>query len=302
MESSNIPAPDSPGPEPGLVRIAVRNRQQAMEWSLVLVSQGLETGIDFGQERGWGVMVSTEAEAQALSILRLYRLENQGWRLRRPVSMHGALFDSGVFFWVALMVVVFCWSEGSGRIRDAGVMNGGMVSHGQWWRLCTAITLHADAAHLAGNMAMGALLIGLAMGQYGTGVGLLGAFLAGIGGNLCSWAVYGNAQRCLGASGMITGAIGLLAAARFVTWRKTHQARMHWTAGFIGGLMIFVLTSLSPGTDIAAHAGGFVSGFLIGTGLALAPPLAGNGRINLASGILLGILLVTAWTCALGGT
>ena len=42
------------------------------------------------------------------------------------------------------------------------------------------------------------------MGRYGPGLGLLAAYLAGVGGNLTAWAVYGESHRGLGASGVVT--------------------------------------------------------------------------------------------------
>ena len=59
-------------------------------------------------------------------------------------------------------------------------------------------------------MVFGFLFVGLVMGRYGPGVGLLAVYLAGVGGNLAAWLVYGESHRGLGASGMVMGALGLL--------------------------------------------------------------------------------------------
>ncbi len=87
-------------------------------------------------------------------------------------------------------------------------MDGAAVAHGQWWRLFTAIWLHADLAHLATNATIGLLLLGLAMGRYGTGAGLLAAYLAGAGGNLVAGLISLQPHRSLGASGMVIGCLG----------------------------------------------------------------------------------------------
>ena len=42
-------------------------------------------------------------------------------------------------------------------IRTQGEMQTASLREGQWWRSITALTLHQDAAHLAGNLAMGAM-------------------------------------------------------------------------------------------------------------------------------------------------
>ena len=51
-----------------------------MDWSLVLVSQGIETTIDQAEDgTGWGLLVAGQDYGNALRTLRQYRLENRGW-------------------------------------------------------------------------------------------------------------------------------------------------------------------------------------------------------------------------------
>jgi len=57
------------------------------------------------------------------------------------------------------------------------------------------------------NAGFGLVLLGLAMGVYGTGVGLLAALLAGAGGNAAAWLI-DPGHRSLGASGMVDGLPG----------------------------------------------------------------------------------------------
>ena len=112
-------------------------------------------------------------------------------------------------------------------------------------------------AHLAGNLSIGIVLFGLAMGRYGTGVGLLAAFLTGAAGNVASLLVHGHGFYGLGASGMIMGALGLLSAP---TLRRRGEHRRlpfkHHVLGLVAGVMLFILYGLAPGADIAAHFGG----------------------------------------------
>ena len=67
-----------------------------------------------------------------------------------------------------------------------GIMDSTLAVSGQWWRIFSAMMLHADLGHLAENLAIGIVLFGLAMGRYGTGTGLFAAYLAGAGGNVAS--------------------------------------------------------------------------------------------------------------------
>ena len=73
--------------EPATARIAVRSRRQAMDWSLVLVSQGIESAIEYSEEgAGWGLVVASPDYSRALGAIRLYRLENRRWPWRRRLG------------------------------------------------------------------------------------------------------------------------------------------------------------------------------------------------------------------------
>jgi membrane associated rhomboid family serine protease len=272
-----------------------------MDWSLVLVSQGIETTIEQGEEgAGWGLVVARQDFERAVRTLRLYRLENRGWPWQQPVFRQGLLFDWGSLAWV-LLAGVFFWLSAHGDLRSPGIMDGGAVARGQWWRLFTAIWLHGDLAHLATNAALGLVLLGLAMGRYGTGVGLLAAYLAGVGGNLIAGLLSLQTHRSLGASGMVMGSLGLLAVQSFSLWRQTPHAWKFILSGVCGGVMLFVLLALTPGTDVMAHLGGFLCGLLLGALLNLAPAIAQKAGANLLGGLAFALLVIVPWWLALRG-
>lgn len=268
-----------------------------MDWSLVLASQEIETAIDRDAETGWSLLVSDRDHDRALAVLQQYEKENPRWPWRQRAQ--GLLFDWGSAGWVLLAGIFFWAQQWRPALHDAGVMDGGAVSRGEWWRLFTATWLHADPGHLAANAGIGLLLLGLAMGRYGTGIGLLAASLAGAGGNVTTWLVFGDAHRSLGASGMVMGCVGLLAAQSLAISRKNPLAKKYAATGLIGGGLLFVLIGLTPGTDVLAHAGGFATGALLGALLTFAPRLAQNRAANLFSGALFLLLVLLPWWLAL---
>ena len=160
-------------------RIATESKRQTMDWSLALVSQGIEAVVDHDAEAGWGLLVDEREAERARKILQQYHSENLHWPWQQKVFTPTLAFDWGSLAWVFLVGLFFWLSERPGDFRNVGVMNSAAVAHGEWWRLFTAIYLHADAGHLASNAVIGFVLLGLAMGRFGTGVGLLAAFLAG---------------------------------------------------------------------------------------------------------------------------
>jgi membrane associated rhomboid family serine protease len=282
-----------------IARIPARSRRQAMDWSLALVSQDIETTIDHSEEAGWGLIVAAQDYERALGVIRQYRVENLHWPWRQKISRQGVLFDWGSLAWVFLLGLFYWIGENAADLRSLGLMDGAAVSHGEWWRLFTAIFLHADLGHLAENAGIGLVLLGLAMGRYGTGVGLLAACLAGVGGNVATWLVHSEGHRSLGASGMVMGSLGLLAAQSVAVWRGNPKAAKYILSGIAAGAMLFVLMGLSPGTDVAAHFGGFIAGLLLGSILTQAPRLAGNTAVNIFAGALFCLLVILTWWLAI---
>jgi membrane associated rhomboid family serine protease len=179
-------------------------------------------------------------------------------------------------------------------------MDSAAFHAGDWWRACTAVLLHADGRHLAANITTGTVLLGLTLGRYGTGVGLSAAFLAGVAGNLLGALVYPGPYRSLGASGMMMGALGLLAVQSAAYWRQAPRAARGILAGAAGGLMLFLLLGSNPSSDLVAHAGGFVAGCGLGTLLSLGPQARlRSDRTQLLGGLVLFALVVIPWWLAL---
>lgn len=277
-------------------RIPARSKRQAMDWSLALISQGIESTIDHSDE-GWGLIVDSGEQERALSTIRQYRTENFRWRWRQEIRPE-ILFDWTSAAWV-LLVCLFYWLQAETiSLRDAGLMDSAAVSRGEWWRLFTAIFLHADAAHLVANAAFGLFLLGLTMGRYGTGLGLLAAYLAGAGGNALAWILFKD-HLSLGASGMVMGCVGLLTAQSFLMLRKHPKALKYLLSGVAGGVMLFILLGLNPGSDVLAHFGGFFAGLLLGSLLSLRPRLAQNTAVNLLAGILFCVFVTLSWWLAI---
>ena len=271
-----------------------------MDWSLVLASQGIEHSIDRDEAGDWSLSVTEADHENALAQIHQYRLENRHWRWRRPVFQPGLFFDWSCLAWVLLNIFFFGWSESRDELRTTGMMDGAALAHGEWWRLFTATWLHADLAHVAMNVVFGFLFLGLVMGRYGPGVGLLAAYFAGVGGNIIAWGVYGENHRGLGASGVVMGALGLLAIQSVsLLKRRNSNTFRFFASGILAGVLLFVFLGVSPGTDVVAHLGGFVTGLLLGSFLALVPRLDHRPLVNLTAGILFAALIILPWWCGL---
>ena len=286
--------------EPMLSSIPARARRQAMEWGLVLASQGVEAIVD-KSDQGWAVLVEPRDYDRALAHLRQYQLENRGWQWRQPLAEAGALFHWGGLAWAAAIAAFYYWSAVRyPAISGAGILDSEKVRQGQWWRLWTAITLHQNVPHLMANATTGCILMGLAMARYGAGVALLAAFVAGAAGNVASLLAYSQPHKSLGASGMVMGALGLVTVQSFSFWRHYPFGRRLIFRALAAGVLLLALIGFSPEADIVAHVGGFVAGAALGCALGLAPPARWQGGpANGITLLTLAILVLATWRLAL---
>jgi membrane associated rhomboid family serine protease len=272
-----------------------------MDWSLVLASQGIEAIIEQSPETGaWGLLVEPGQFAPALASIRQYRLENRHWAWRTQLTSTGLVFHWGVLLWCWVLILFHWLGEAfGGRLEFLGTMNDRVPATGQWWRLFTAITLHADVGHLASNVATGLVVMGLAMARFGPGQAILAALLAGAVGNAAGLGLRPEPYIGLGASGMVMGGLGLLTAQSLALLRAPRPAWRPVLAGAAGGGMLFVLVGLNPAGDVLAHAFGFGSGLLFGGGLVLLPAAwTKSPWLDRAAGGLATLIAVSAWTMA----
>jgi rhomboid protease GluP len=264
-----------------------------MDWSLVLASQEIPTTIDHSLENRWALIVEPHDYGRAVRTIRQYHLENRGWTWRQHLPWSDVTFHWGGVVWSALLAVIYRISVVEfPSIHDLARVDNLAVLNGQWWRLFTAVLLHADLAHLIANMTTGALFFGLAMARFGAGTALLAAYLAGVAGNVAGLLIYHGPYQGLGASGTVMGALGLISAQTISKLRAgAFEKKLGFQAAF-SGAMLFVLLGMDPSTDVIAHFGGFVSGIALACVLMWAPPqLLQSKPVQFASWFVLATLL-----------
>lgn len=284
------------------VLIPVRTQQKAMDWSLVLTSQGIEARIEqLPQFRAWGLVVSATEHERALEAIRQYRVENQRWAWRRTLPEARLNWHGGALVWCTFIVLLHWLATLTlPALAERGMVTSEAVSSGQWWRLFTAIWLHADIGHLATNAATGLVFLGLAMARFEAGPALLFSLLAGLAGNLAGFALHPRPYWALGSSGMVMGALGLVAAQSVALWRESPRAGRYVLSGVGAGGFLFLLLGTNPASDVTAHTGGFLTGLVSGAFLSLLPANApGYGRWRFVCALLFTTLTVLTWILAL---
>jgi rhomboid protease GluP len=295
-----------PHPDDPVVVLRSRSHARASDGALVLEAMGIEYVID--HELGhWCLRVAPEDAQHARRELSAARRENHGAGAR-AVAPAPARVDSGVPGVAAYLLVLWSlpalqsWSGAGAAWTEAGLMQAGVVRAGAWWRAVTALTLHADLAHLVANSFFGAVF-GLFAGRHlGSGFAWLLILLAGAGGNVLNAWLRDEAFRSLGASTATFAAVALVGA---VVWRRGHFRGASWrrrTGPVFAALALLAYTGMGDGeggTDVLAHVTGFACGFL--TGWVVAPLDArrlGRSGQGIAGALALG-LVVAAWAVAL---
>ena len=91
--------------------IPVRSERQAMDWSLVLVSQGIEATIERNAEaNAWHLVVNSPDYLRAVQAIRQYKIENPNRIWRQELPWTGLIFDwrcvLPMLFLVFLFVIV----------------------------------------------------------------------------------------------------------------------------------------------------------------------------------------------------
>ena len=279
--------------------IEARSQAQALDWSLVLISQGIESvPVRREGDGAWTLEIAGTDWERATESIAAYERENATvWR--REVKWTGLLFDArAILPFAALILFHLLVERSSAEFKASGILNRDATLHGEWWRLGTAMTLHADLAHLAANVTTGLVFLGLAMGCFGPGVALLLAFLGGALGNVATLAVHESPFHGLGASGFVMASLGLLTAHSLAFAR--HEKPTVWIGrGVIAGCLLVVLLGFSVRSDVVAHIGGFVAGVVLGIGALQFRGLLARRGINAVALIILIALITTTWWRAL---
>jgi membrane associated rhomboid family serine protease/tetratricopeptide (TPR) repeat protein len=192
-------------------------------------------------------------------------------------------------FGVEIALGVSATDPTGGQLLNAGGQFGPSFAAGQWWRVLTSMFLHSGPLHLAFNVWAFWSVGQLTERVFGNRSFLAIYLLSGIGASLTSVA-WSPLTVSVGASGAIFGVYGALLA--FVVLHRgvfpAEYLAQHRNSilGFLGYNVVFGLSRTN--TDMAAHAGGFVAGALIGSVLGrdvLRPREHAGRRLAITAGL-----------------
>ncbi|AWM38520.1 Rhomboid protease GluP [Gemmata obscuriglobus] len=186
---------------------------------------------------------------------------------------------------VAINLVIFGLMGASGlslnqpspaELLKWGADFGPNTLNGEWWRALTCMFVHIGILHILMNMWVLSATGPLVERMLGNAGFLVAYLVSGLGGSLASlWLNPGVVSA--GASGAVFGIygalLGLLQRQRTSIPPAALTGLKNSGLGFLAYNVFFGLTQ--PNIDLAAHAGGFVTGFLCG--LVLSRPFTPAG-------------------------
>ena len=200
-------------------------------------------------------------------------MQRQMIRTRFALSQYQSLVT---YIIIAVNVVVFAFSFLYPSIVDAGAQINPLVAQGEYWRLFTAMFLHANFLHIGFNM-LSLFFVGRAIEVYYGKLRYLAIYLlSGIAGGILYFFT-SPAGSAIGASGAIFGVFGALGVFYIVNRRSLGA----YGRGAIGNWLFWIGLNLvfglsNPDIALFAHIGGLIAGMLIAFALS---PRIGSRRI-----------------------
>ena len=153
-------------------------------------------------------------------------------------------------------------SQSTANLIRFGAVNKSLIVDGQWWRLFTASFIHIGFAHILFNMYFLYQLGPVFERLYGSRNFLIIYLLAGIMGNLLTFAFGESNTISAGASTSLYGLFGL-ALGIMLNYRGDEILR-NFGASFLTVIAINIIYSLaSPSVGILGHLGGLLAGVLL---------------------------------------
>jgi membrane associated rhomboid family serine protease len=253
------------------------NRQQAEQWSLVLGAANIPSAIEF-EKRSWVIKVSPLHEKRALQEIAAFMDENSNWppqssRQRAQVPVLTRYQPPTILMMGALVifyVITGPWSGSSSWFSLGAVSGQQILENGQWYRLVTALTLHADVVHLFGNILIGGVLVHFLCRLLGNGLGWFLILASGTLGNLLNILLQGARHNSVGFSTAIFGTIGILSGYQAATKRSAALKEILLPLAAGAGLLAF-LGAGGQQTDLGAHFFGLLAGAVLGSLLVFLP-------------------------------
>jgi len=273
--------------------------------SLVLSARRIPHRIERSPEGAASIVVAVDQEAAATAEINAYIRENRNWP-PPPVDISVEALSSPLptllimAALVAFYMVTGPWQYESIWFNRGAADSTAILRNAETWRLVTALCLHADFAHIAGNTLIGGFLMHYFLQINGAGIGMLLLIAASATGNFWNAQLHGPGHLSVGFSTAVFAMIGLLSAHRFLVHRRLG---LEMAVPFLAGAaLLAMLGSSGARTDLGAHLFGLLAGIVFGLGAVFLPMRKLRRSSFVQNTCLLAAVFVVlvCWNLALG--
>lgn len=280
------------------------NEQEALACSLTLSALEINhrctrTGTNFVLQVRNGDVPRASHQLQA------YLAENENWPPRpkehadsfRPLLQPPTLLLIGSL--ILLYTVSGPWDGQSVWFQNGAGDAQAILAQNQYYRLLTALSLHANVVHLLGNCLFGGFLFHFFCRLTGNGLGLFSMLFTATLANYINVLLHGTNHLFVGFSTAVFAIIGMLA---MISRSHRGSKRYLQVIPFMAGAaLLAMIGSSGERTDLGAHlfglCCGLLSGWLLGRPLLL--KLRKSMRFQGSLFAISIIAIVSAWKMAL---
>ncbi|HID69741.1 MAG TPA: rhomboid family intramembrane serine protease [Desulfobacterales bacterium] len=271
--TTSVPAPTSED-LPGTPVYKTKDRQEALSCSLMLSSVGISHNLS--QSPDGMVLGVTDDDAQKARIqISTYLHENRNWPPRPtgrtddfiPMLQPPTLLLIGALS--LFYTVTGPWSDHSFWFTSGAGDATAILQNHEYYRLVTALTLHADSVHLLGNCLFGGFLFHFFCRLTGNGLGMFAMIITATLANYINVLLHGSNHLFIGFSTAVFAIIGSLAMISRKNRPTTKYSRI--LPFMAGAALLAMIGSSGERTDLGAHFFGLCCGLV--AGWALSQPL-----------------------------
>jgi membrane associated rhomboid family serine protease len=246
---------------------------------------------------GFIILVDSEDARRATDVLDGYDREASA---RKPRSQPNVEYGptSAAFVVSILLLFAYIVTSRPGRWYDIGGAAAALIREGEVWRTVTALTLHANIAHVTANAVACAIFGTALMRIVGPGLGIALLLLSGAGGNLINAFVRSSHHVAVGASTSIFGAVGALAGMQLTHRKRASPSQWRAWAPLAAGIGLLAWLGMSAESDVLAHAFGFLVGTVLGAALPYVFPQPPGARAQYVLMLFASFIVAASWAVA----
>ncbi len=284
-----------------------KDEQTALSCSLVLSATDISHHVTPAAD-GLHLTVTPSDVPEAEKQIRAYLYENRNWPPKpvTPDSGFNQLLQPPTLLLIGALALFYSvtgpWSGDSHWFAIGAGDADAILQKGEWYRLITALTLHANGVHLLGNCIFGGFLFHFFCRLTGNGLGLFAMLVTAVLGNFINVFLHGGTHHFVGFSTAVFAIIGMLAM--FSRYNRIRTGYLTVMPIMAGAAFLAMIGSSGEHTDLGAHFFGLLSGLAGGWFLTRAPLLKLRQSPLFQSVLFLFFLagIIIAWKFALNGT